>query len=143
MGDISFVFAVAAGHPLAAQKAIVADAELASHRAIAVADSPPESSPITLSLLAGQDVLTVPNLQAQLEAQLRGLGCGLLPESVARPLIASGALVAIRLQRPPAKGRLCYAWRAASRRATRGLALKWWLGRLRNPATRRALLEPS
>jgi DNA-binding transcriptional LysR family regulator len=86
-------------------------------------------------------LLTVPNLQAKVEAQLRGLGCGFLPEPLARPLIASGHLVAVRLQGPASKSRYCYAWRAASRRSSSGLALKWWLERLHSPATRRALLE--
>ncbi|HEY4040159.1 MAG TPA: LysR substrate-binding domain-containing protein, partial [Burkholderiaceae bacterium] len=128
-------------HPLAAHQGTVTDVELATHRAIAVSDAALPLSPITAQLLPGQDVLTVPNLEAKLEAQLRGMGCGLLPEPMARPLIASGHLVAVRLQRPTSKMRFCYAWRASSRRATGGMALKWWLSRLRAPATRRALLE--
>jgi DNA-binding transcriptional LysR family regulator len=141
LGDVTFIFAVAPRHPLAAHNAPVSDSELAMHRAIAVADSAQRLSPITVNLLPGQDVLTVPSLQAKVEAQLRGLGCGFLPEPLVRSLIASGRLVAVRLQRPASKGRFCYAWRAASRRASSGLALKWWLERLKSPATRRALLE--
>jgi DNA-binding transcriptional LysR family regulator len=141
LGEMTFVFAVARRHPLAAHKATLADHELATHRAIAVADSALRLSPITVNLLPGQDVLTVPSLRAKLEAQLRGLGCGFLPEPMARPFIASGDLVAVRLQRPPSKARFCYAWRAASRRDISGLALNGWLARLRSPATRRALLE--
>ncbi|HEX4584179.1 MAG TPA: LysR family transcriptional regulator [Burkholderiaceae bacterium] len=141
MGDVAFVFAVAPRHPLAAHKSAVSDHELAMHRAVAIADSALRLSPITVNLLPGQDVLTVPSLQAKAEAQLRGLGCGFLPEPLARSLIASGHLVAVRLQRPCPRARLCYAWRATSRRAGGGLALKWWLDRLKSPATRRALLE--
>lgn len=141
LGEMTFVFAVAPRHPLAAFKGTLPNHELATHRAIAVADSALRMSPTTPRPLPGQDVLTVPSLHAKLEAQLRGLGCGLLPEPLARPLVESGQLVAVRLQRPIAKTRFCYAWRAASRRADIGLALKWWLGRLRSPATRRALLE--
>ena len=141
LGDITFVFAVAPRHPLASHKGPVTDQELAIHRAVAVTDSALRLSPITVNLLPGQDVLTVPDLQAKVEVQLRGLGCGFLPEPLARPLIASGHLVAVRLQRPASKSRYCYAWRAASRRSSSGLALKWWLERLHSPATRRALLE--
>jgi DNA-binding transcriptional LysR family regulator len=141
LGDVAFVFAVSPRHPLAAHQATVTDAQLATHRAIAVADSALRLSPITVHLLPGQDVLTVPNLEAKIEAQLRGLGCGFLPEPMARPLIASGQLVAVRLQRSMSRMRFCYAWRASSRRGISGLALKWWLARLRSPATRRALLE--
>jgi len=141
LGDVTFIFAVAPRHPLATHKGPVSDRELAMHRAIAVADSAQRLSLITVNLLPGQDVLTVPNLQAKVEAQLRGLGGGFLPEPLVRSLMASGELVAVRLQRPVSKGRFCYAWRAASRRAGSGLALKWWLERLKSPATRLALLE--
>jgi DNA-binding transcriptional LysR family regulator len=141
LGDVGFIFAVAPRHPLAAQKGPVRDSELAMHRAIAVADSALRLSPIGANPLPGQDVLDVPSLQAKVEAQLLGLGYGFLPEPLARPLIASGRLVAVRLQRPLPKVRLCYAWRATSRRASIGLALTWWLDRLKSPATRRALLE--
>jgi DNA-binding transcriptional LysR family regulator len=141
LGEVAFVFAVAPRHLLAEHKGTVTDNELATHRAVAVADSALRLSPITVNLLPGQDVLTVPSLPAKVEAQLRGLGCGFLPEPLARPLIAAGRLVAVRLQRPASKARLCYAWRATSRRSSDGLALKWWLDRLKSPATRRALLE--
>jgi DNA-binding transcriptional LysR family regulator len=141
LGEMTFVFAVAPRHPLAACTGTLPDHELAMHRAIAVADSALRLSPITVNLLPGQDVLTVPSLQAKLEAQLRGLGCGFLPEPLARPYVASRHLVVVRVQRPPAKARFCYAWRSGPRRADGGLALKWWLGRLRSPVTRNALLE--
>src|SRR2546426_1921312 len=39
LGDMTFIFAVAPRHPLAAQKGPVSDGELALHRAIALADS--------------------------------------------------------------------------------------------------------
>jgi DNA-binding transcriptional LysR family regulator len=141
LGEMAFIFAVAPRHPLAAHKGPFSDRELLMHRAVAVADSALRLSPIPANVLPGQDVLTVPSLQAKVDAQLRGLGYGYLPEPLARPLIAAGRLVAVHLQRPVSKARFCYAWRAASRRAGSGLALKWWLERLKSPATRRALLE--
>lgn len=141
LGEVSFVFAVAPSHPLARKSGPVGDAELSRHRAVAIADSATRLSSITVNLLPGQDVLTVPDLRTKLDAQLRGLGCGYLPAPLARPLIDAGHLVAVRVQRISPRAHLCYAWRGASRRAGTGLALKWWLERLKSPATRRALLH--
>jgi len=65
---------------------------------VAVADSVSRGGGITVGLLAGQDVFTVPTMQAKLEAQLRGLGAGFLPEPMARPHLAAGRLVEVMPQ---------------------------------------------
>jgi DNA-binding transcriptional LysR family regulator len=147
LGTMAFVFAVAPNHPLARAAGPIADAELVHHRAVAVADSAHRLAPITLSLLPGQDVLTVSTMQAKIDAQLRGLGCGFVPEAMARDHIAAGRLVVKDVERQRAAGRLGYAWRqpvasrGAPRKAQSGLALRWWLDRLEAATTRRALLE--
>ncbi|MDB5880810.1 MAG: transcriptional regulator, LysR family [Ramlibacter sp.] len=139
LGEIAFVYVVAPHHPLAAVKAPLKDDELQKHRAIAVSDSVQRGTALTLGLLAGQDVLTVATMRAKLDAQLRGLGGGFVPEPMARPYIESGLLVAKQVQRSKQRlERMSYAWRAA---AAGGRALQWWLEQLEKPATRRALLE--
>ena len=111
MGTMGFVFAVAPHHPLAAIAEPLSDALLVRHRAVAVADSAQRLTPVTVNLLPGQDVFTVPTMQAKLEAQLRSLGCGYLPEPLAREHIAAGRLVVkvVERARPPAT--FSYAWR--------------------------------
>ncbi|WP_157267683.1 LysR family transcriptional regulator [Azohydromonas aeria] len=145
LGEIGFVFAVAPHHALARHEGPISDAELLRHRAVAVADSAQRLTPVTVNLLPGQDVFTVANLQAKVEAQVRGLGCGFMPEPIARDLINAGRLVVKATQRPLRRARLGYAWRAAAapqpRKAPQGLALQWWLEQLQSPATRQALLE--
>jgi DNA-binding transcriptional LysR family regulator len=145
LGELAFVFAVAPHHALAAGTAALSDAELVRHRAVAVADSAQRLARVTVNLLPGQDVLTVPSMRDKLEVQLRGLGCGFLPEPIARPHLEAGQLVAREVLRPRATARLAYAWRCGAgpkgRRAELGLALQWWLEQLRSPATRRALVE--
>ncbi len=111
---------------------------IVKHRAIAVADSVKQSASVTLGLLAGQDVLTVPTMLAKLDAQLRGLGSGFVPEPMARPYVTAGRLVVKRVQRAPRVPRMSYAWRTSP---TPGRALLWWLAQLERPATRRALLQ--
>jgi DNA-binding transcriptional LysR family regulator len=139
LGEISFVYAVAPHHPLAAVKGPLKDELLQKHRAIAVADSVQRRTAVTVGLLAGQDVLTVPTMRAKLDAQLRGLGGGFVPEPMARPYLESGRLVAKQVQRSTERRpRIAYAWRSAG---GPGRALQWWLQQLEQPATRRALLE--
>ena len=148
LGPMQFVFAVAPHHPLAAATEPIDDGELIRHRAVAVADSAQRLTPITLNLLAGQDVLTVSDMHAKIDALLRSLGCGFVPEPMARDHIAAGRLVVRSVQRNQLEGRLGYAWRTqvgarrgAAKKPPLGLALRWWLEQLENETTRKALLE--
>jgi DNA-binding transcriptional LysR family regulator len=141
LGEMGFVFCVAPHHPLATQPEPLVDAQLVNHRAVAVADTAQRLAPLTLNLLPGQDVLTVPHMRAKLEAQLRGLGCGFLPEPMVRPHLEAGHLVHKQTARASQVGRLYYAWRAERGAAGLGRALRWWLDQLESPVTRRALLE--
>jgi DNA-binding transcriptional LysR family regulator len=141
IGDLPFVFCVAPHHALATAAEPIDHDVLVHHRAVAVADTAQRLSPITVNLLPGQDVLTVPSMRAKLEALLRGLGCGYIPEPLARPHLEAGHLV----QRQTATGsytaHLHYAWRADRGALGLGKALQWWLQQLASPTTRRALLE--
>jgi molybdate transport repressor ModE-like protein len=145
LGEMAFVFAVAPHHPLAAHEGPISDAELLRHRAVAVADTALRFSPQTVNLLPGQDVFKVASTQAKIEAQIRNLGCGFVPEPPAREHIKAGRLVVKPVQRQHGPARFGYAWRAAAvpqpRKAPQGLALAWWLEQLESPATRRALIE--
>lgn len=148
LGTLPFVFAVAPHHRLAGATEPIDDAELVRHRAVAVADSAQRLAPVTINLLPGQDVLTVATMQSKIDAQLRGLGCGHVPEPAVREHIAAGRLVVKAVQHSRAAAALGYAWRlptAGRRPGARapqlGPALAWWLDHLGTPATRRALLE--
>ena len=148
LGSMEFLFAVAPHHPLAAATTPISDAELLRHRAVAVADSAQRLTPLTVNLLPGQDVLTVSSMQLKIEAQLRCMGCGFVPEPLAREHIAAGRLVVKATQRGAQHPRLAYAWRnpathapGAGRKPQLGLALRWWIDQLDSPTTRAALLE--
>jgi molybdate transport repressor ModE-like protein len=139
LGDVAFIYVVAPHHPLAPIKGPLPDELVQKHRAIAAADSVQRGEALTRGLLAGQDVMTVATMRAKLDAQLRGLGGGFVPEPMARPYVESGRLVVKEIQRIANRQvRLSYAWRSSP---TAGRALQWWLGQLESPATRRALLE--
>ena len=139
MGDLAFVYAVAPHHALASAAEPLTDEMLQRHRAVAAADSVPRGSGLTFGLMAGQDVLTVPTMHAKLEAQLRGLGGGFVPEPMARAHVKAGRLVLKQVERSTRTARLYYAWR--SPRLGPGRALQWWLGQLESRTTREALLH--
>jgi molybdate transport repressor ModE-like protein len=138
LGDVAFIYVVAPHHPLASMAGPLQDEVVQKHRAIAAADSVQRGEALTRGLLAGQDVMTVTTMRAKLDAQLRGLGGGFVPEPMARPYVESGRLVVKEIRRIASRQvRLSYAWRSGPA----GRALQWWLGQLESPATRRALLE--
>jgi DNA-binding transcriptional LysR family regulator len=144
LGTIPFVFAVAPHHPLAAATAPISDGELMRHRAVAVADSAQRLAPLTFNLLPGQDVFTVSSMQAKIEAHLRCIGCGFVPEPLVREHIEAGMLVVKEVERPTRAPRIGYAWRSGTGgagKAQLGMALRWWLEQLESPTTRSALLE--
>ncbi len=148
LGPLPFVFAVAPHHALVAAIEPLSDAELIHHRAIAVADSAHRLAPVTVNLLPGQDVLTVSDMRAKIDALLRSLGCGFVPEPMVRDHIAAGRLIVKSVQRDRLEGRFGYAWRTpvaprrgAAKKLPPGLALRWWLEQLESPTTRKALLD--
>jgi len=141
LGPVEFVFAVAPHHPLAALPEPLSEELRQQHRVVAVADSVPRGSGLSIGLLGGQDVFTVPDMHSKLDAQLRGLGAGFLPLSMALPYISTGRLVAKAVTQSQRTGETHYAWRN-SRKTTPGKALQWWLAQLQSETTQRALLQP-
>jgi DNA-binding transcriptional LysR family regulator len=139
LGKVSFVFAVAPHHPLAQVAEALSDEMIRAHRAVAVADSVRQGSSVSIGLLAGQDVFTVADMPAKLEAQIRGMGAGFLPSCLAQPFIDTGRLVVKPVQRAEQVVQTSYAWRRRAKGAE-GRALRWWLDELRSPNTRAALL---
>jgi molybdate transport repressor ModE-like protein len=141
LGTVSFVYAVAPHHPLAAHAGSLCEEDIRPHRAVAVADSTQRGRGVSHNLLPGQDVLTVPSMHHKLEAQLRGLGAGFLPLTLAQPYIAAGRLVVKPVQQTERQIRVVYGWRAIRVGGDSGRALRWWLEQLKHTNTREALLN--
>lgn len=139
LGDMAFVFAVAPHHALAHEPEPLSDAVLRQHRMVAVADSARRGAGLTVGILGGQDIFTVSTLQAKIDAQVRGLGAGFVPEPWVRNHLRAGTLIAKKVQRPARRALGHYAW--LDNAAQRGKALQWWLAQLQHAATRSALLE--
>jgi DNA-binding transcriptional LysR family regulator len=138
LGEVHFVFVVAPQHPLASAPEPLSDATLLLHRVVAVADSVQRGSGLTVGLQGGQDVFTVPDMPSKLQAQLRGLGAGFLPLSLAQSFVDSGQLV-VKSTEQSRLNSVHAAWRD-SRTSPAGHALLWWTAQLNKPTTRQALL---
>ncbi|HEX5805223.1 MAG TPA: LysR family transcriptional regulator [Macromonas sp.] len=145
LGAVPFAFVVAPHHPLAALPEPIPSSELINHRIVAVADSTQRGAGMSVGLLPGQDVFTVPTMQYKLDALLRGLGCGSLPLTMVQPYLDAGRLVRKALAQPARTTHTAYAWREGSdgrgSASSQGQALAWWLQQLRSPKTRHSLLD--
>ncbi|MBB3192759.1 LysR substrate-binding domain-containing protein [Roseateles terrae] len=139
LGPMEMVFCVAPHHALAQVEGTLSSADLAPHRIVAVADTARSLAPMTLGVMPGQEVLTVPSMATKLEALVRGLGCGFLPTSMVRRHVEAGRL----LIKPTFQGKrvspMNYAWRNTGHPPAKALA--WWLKQLHNETTRRALID--
>jgi molybdate transport repressor ModE-like protein len=137
LGLIEMVFAVAPTHPLALLDEILTPALIRQHRAIAVADTSRSLPAITVGLLHGQEVLTLPSLDYKIEALMAGLGCGYVPRHLIADQAHQGTLV-IKPTIDPVRPRMCYyQWNTE----VRGNAMRWFLKRLEDPQLRQGLVD--
>jgi DNA-binding transcriptional LysR family regulator len=132
---IRFVLVAAPMHPLASFAGDIPDAEVARHRAVVIGDTTRHLPHLRYGLMDSRLVLSVPDTEAKLHALLRGLGCGFLPDRLARPHLAAKRLVALRVAAPAPPSQSTLAWRAGES----GRALRWWIRRLTQPGTARKL----
>lgn len=137
MGALQFGFCVAPHHPLAQLDRPLTAADISRYCAISIADTSRGLPRQTRGLLMQQPLITMPTMQAKIEAQIRGLGCGYLPLTLAAPYIAQGLLVQCATDDVvPIAEQLVYAWREKAP----GRALAWWLQKLQSPKLCESLL---
>ncbi len=137
LGAWQWLFVASPTHAITREKRPLTEATILSYRAVSVADSSRLLPPRTAGLISGQDVLTVPTMQAKLNAHVTGLGVGFLPKHLALPEIKAKRLVAIDIVNPRAATTVCVAWRANRT----GRALRWFIDQLENPAIVKSLLH--
>jgi DNA-binding transcriptional LysR family regulator len=129
LGQLEFVFAVAPDHPLADSAEPLDNQDIIQHRAVAAADSSRNLPPRTSGILSGQDVLTVPDMQSKLEAQIAGLGVGYLPINLAKQHARLGRLIIKEVAESKTLAPTFLAW--SNQRATHmGKAQQWMLKHL-------------
>lgn len=125
IGTIEFYYAVAAHHPLAGMPEPLQNLDIMRYRSVSAADTSRNLAPRTSGILTGQDVLTVPDMQAKLAAQVAGLGVGYLPRNLAEQYTATGQLVIKQVAEPKPEATSFLAWRSKG-----GKAQQWLLNEL-------------
>lgn len=128
LGQMRWVYAVAARHPLAKAKGALSAEQMQAHRAIVVADTSRRGEGRAYGHGAGQATLAVPSMAAKIDAQRAGLGVGWLPEARVASLLKRGELVQKTVAVPREPNTLYVGWRASD-----GRALAWWLEKLSAP----------
>lgn len=125
LGTLEFHYAVAPHHPLASLPEPLQNQDIMRYRSVSAADSSRSLPPRTSGILSGQDVLTVPDIQAKLQAQISGLGVGYLPKSLAEKYAALGQLVIKQVAEPKPEVTSYLAWRTDG-----GKAQQWFIKEL-------------
>lgn len=139
LAQMTTVFAVAPGHPLAHAAEPLAESAIARYRGVLAADTSQRLPARSLHTLSGQETLTVPDLATKLAVQLAGLGCGYLPWPLAAAHVDAGRLVVRRTEHPRPPQPMHLAWRAA--RPGKGLA--WWIDAAGQADWRHLALAPT
>ena len=119
------VFAVAPQHPLAQIAGPLQNEDIRQYRSISAADTSRNLPPRTSGILSGQDVLTVPDMQSKLSAQIAGLGVGYLPKKLAEEYAEQGKLMIKEVAEAKSEASGYLAWRSNG-----GKAQQWLLKRL-------------
>ena len=137
IGRLEFALVAAPFHPAAREPGPIAAAAVQAYRAVSIADSSRLLPPRTVGLLSGQDVLTVPTLEAKVAALVAGLGIGRIPKWIAEREAYAGRLRILESATGAGGGELVCAWHPD--RA--GKALKWFVKRLEDPLVSATLLS--
>jgi len=136
-GHVAMAFVAAPFHPICREPEPIADSVIQRHRAVSIADTSRLLPPRTVGLVTGQDVLTVPSLEAKAAAHVAGLGVGFLPRWIAEREAQAGHLRILEVTGVRPEGDLLLAWRANHD----GRALQWFVKRLEDPLVAAELLS--
>lgn len=128
MGQVPFVFAVAPGHALATAVEPIAARDIRRHTMVAAADSSRQLPPRSAGLQSGQPVLSMPDMQSKLQAQLLGLGCGFLPLHWVHGHVQRGELIIKQVEEPRPPALASCAWRNEPGGRARQLVIDWLAG---------------
>lgn len=137
LGQVEFVFAVAAQHPLAQQTfehdssandaGVIPMSALLAYPAVVVADSSVSLSQRSSGLFASRQVIRVSSMPDKISMQQLGIGIGFLPKHQIADELATGKLVMRQVEKPRGKLPLYMAWR----KGEQGKALAWFVERLK------------
>jgi DNA-binding transcriptional LysR family regulator len=137
LGRLELALVAAPFHAATREAGPLSAAAVQAYRAVSIADSSRLLPPRTVGLLSGQDVLTVPTLEAKVAALVAGLGIGSIPRWIAEREAYAGRLRILEASSGVRSGELLYAWNPEHA----GKALKWFARRLEDPLVSATLLS--
>ncbi|RXJ74080.1 LysR family transcriptional regulator [Veronia nyctiphanis] len=111
MGKLDWCFVMSSQHPLATAERPLNNAELSAYPSICLEDTSRILPKRSTWLLDNQRRLTVPNWHSAVQCFCSGLGIGVMPAHLARPLIAKGELVEKDIEDAVLASSCCIAWR--------------------------------
>ncbi len=123
IGQVDFVFAVSAEHPLKYHDGPIDANALQAFPSIVAGDSSLTSPGRSMGLLPSRQTVRVANNAAKVLAQIMGVGVGFLPRHQISRHLDNGELVELECSFPRPQVPLYMAWR----KATDGKALKWFI----------------
>ncbi|GGC82806.1 LysR substrate-binding domain-containing protein [Marinobacter halophilus] len=138
LGEVSFVFAVAAHHPLARVSEPLTEASIARFPAAVAADTSRALPPGHAGIFRQQRTLTVSNIDQKIAVQEAGLGVGWLPLHRIREQLGRGSLIAKTTHEP----RAAISIHLARHNEGKGKALMWFWNRLSEDQSIRNWLQP-
>ncbi|MBW0149416.1 LysR substrate-binding domain-containing protein [Marinobacter arenosus] len=126
LGEMEFVFVVAADHPLAEINTPLTEDDISQFPAAVAADTSRSLPPGHAGIFRRQRTLTVTNIEQKISVQESGLGVGWLPQSRIRDQLSRGTLVKKQVHEPRQSVLLHLARHADDQ----GKALMWFWERL-------------
>lgn len=138
LGEVSFVFAVAAHHPLATATEPLTEADIAQFPAAVAADTSRSLPPGHAGIFRQQRTLTVSNIDQKIAVQEAGLGVGWLPLPRILEQLDRGTLVTKEIHEP----RAAISIHLARHHEDKGKALMWFWNRLSEDESIRNWLQP-
>jgi DNA-binding transcriptional LysR family regulator len=126
LGDLSFVFAVAADHPLARASEPLSEDDISKYPAAVAADTSRSLPPGHAGIFHRQRPLTVTNIDQKIAVQESGLGVGWVPAARIRKQLEHRTLV----EKAVYESRQPIALHLARRAEDQGKALMWFWNRL-------------
>lgn len=114
LGELSWMFVIAADHPLAQSRVDLPLSEdrLRQYPAINIDDTSRTLTRRVAWLLPGQKEIKVPDISAKLECHLNGLGIGFLPRNLCQRWLDSGHLVSRDVAHARKPSQLSLAWKS-------------------------------
>lgn len=137
LGEMEFVFAVAAGHPLAGADEPLSEEDISGFPAAVAADTSRALPPGHAGIFRRQRTLTVANIDQKIAIQESGLGVGWLPKARIRSQLETGTLVEKEVHEPRQPIMLHLARHAEDQ----GKALMWFWDRLQDDTDIRSWLR--